>query len=528
LKARLSQVALNKYSIFCFLLIIKIFLFSKSLSASLSLAESYTSHACQLALSETNQLSTLPQTLGTQANKFIAKGIETMVDGLVDALVLLISIIQNLVIFFVNFMTSTYTCLIMSTVEGTVSAALNATETIIEYTNKTISVLTDSLQNGFDDINDLLNSATGTINDISSFFTGRETSLKQVKLTLGELEDFHIPSDINDKLESLRNKIPNFESVQNKTDQMLSIPFHSVKNKILQKLGNNGIGYQFDSSQLSAPTAASFSVENTGDFCSIDQNRTKMIPQIFDNMKEGMNLILNILLIVLVLFAILFIGLMTFKEFRKWKWMKTKSIEDSTYSEQEALTLIDNIQRPYSYRVGSFLMRNKTSLCRIHTQWFINFISFPYSLNLLLLSTFGLMAVLLQYILLSKISSISPNFETPASELVQHLSLTMKEQASSWIENTNIVMNNTEKAINRDLLGWVQEATVAANNTVSTFMEEITTSLKSGFEGTPLYKPIESVVYCLIGMKLENIEKGLTWVHQKATIKFPRVDEQTL
>jgi hypothetical protein len=62
---------------------------------------------------------------------------------------------------------------------------------------------------------------------------------------------------------------------------------------------------------------------------------------------------------------------------------------------------------------------------------------------------------------------------------------------------------------------------------LNTFVDETTKVLNATFGGTPLYAPIQGVFDCLVGLKVQGIENGLTWVHDNAHINFPMLDNDT-
>ncbi|KAI5279387.1 plasma membrane fusion protein prm1, partial [Ascosphaera aggregata] len=58
-------------------------------------------------------------------------------------------------------------------------------------------------------------------------------------------------------------------------------------------------------------------------------------------------------------------------------------------------------------------------------------------------------------------------------------------------------------------------------------MDETTKVLNTTFGGTILEDPLKTVFDCIIGMKVEAVEKGLTWVSDHAHIDFPHVPNDT-
>lgn len=48
------------------------------------------------------------------------------------------------------------------------------------------------------------------------------------------------------------------------------------------------------------------------------------------------------------------------------------------------------------------------------------------------------------------------------------------------------------------------------------------------FGGTPLQQPVLDVLDCILLMKIEGIQKALTFINENAKVEFPRVDNSTL
>jgi len=97
--------------------------------------------------------------------------------------------------------------------------------------------------------------------------------------------------------------------------------------------------------------------------------------------------------------------------------------------------------------------------------------------------------------------------------------------STEWADGTNQVITNENQRLNEELFGWVNTSTKAVNDTLNTFVDETIKVLNMTFGGTPLYDPIKEVFNCLVGLKVQGIEKGLTWVHDNAHINFPTLDE---
>jgi hypothetical protein len=77
------------------------------------------------------------------------------------------------------------------------------------------------------------------------------------------------------------------------------------------------------------------------------------------------------------------------------------------------------------------------------------------------------------------------------------------------------------------MLGWVGTATDAVNDTLNTFVDETNKVLDVAFGNTPLRDPIQEVLNCLILLKVQGIQKALTWVHDNAHINMPALPNDT-
>jgi hypothetical protein len=103
-----------------------------------------------------------------------------------------------------------------------------------------------------------------------------------------------------------------------------------------------------------------------------------------------------------------------------------------------------------------------------------------------------------------------------------------QEAILQWTNTTNYAIASVESEINVKLLGWAYNGTQTVNNTLTTFMDDINTAIKNTFEDTPLDGIVSGVVFCTLGDKVMELQKGLTWVHNQAHVSFPKVNSSLL
>ncbi len=88
----------------------------------------------------------------------------------------------------------------------------------------------------------------------------------------------------------------------------------------------------------------------------------------------------------------------------------------------------------------------------------------------------------------------------------------------------------TNKEINDNMLGWVGTSTTASQRhprcDSSTRQPQVLNAKLSA--ARVLYDPITEVLNCLVLLKIQGVEKGLTWVHDNAHINFPPAGQRHL
>ena len=99
--------------------------------------------------------------------------------------------------------------------------------------------------------------------------------------------------------------------------------------------------------------------------------------------------------------------------------------------------------------------------------------------------------------------------------------------STGWANDANGVVLSFQDEINNDVLGYVTNATGAVNDTLNTFTSTMDKGLTVVFGGTLFEDPIKEVVRCLIGLKVEAVQKGLTWVHDHSQVSLPMFANDT-
>ncbi|KAF2141239.1 uncharacterized protein K452DRAFT_37019 [Aplosporella prunicola CBS 121167] len=513
LRARLSQVWINRWTILLALILVRVLIATRDLNDNLDSARREALSACTSVETAGSVMASMPHYMSQGVNEITAAGIEKAVHGLMAMLNLTITGVEEIVVFYINLLTSTYVCLITMAVRGSLHVVLNAVEDISDGLNKTLDVVGDDIASVADGFQDEVNKLIKAINSIPQIFGGDGMDSLNLTKQIDELKNLQIPSGWDEGLEKLNNSIPTFSEVHNLTNTALRFPFEKVKDLISEHTNT----YKFDRSAFPVPAKESLS------FCSDDDG----INDFFDGLVETEKIAKKVFIAVLVVAAILVCVPMAWREIRAWRKMQQRAMLVSTKS-YDPMDVVYIASRPYSATFGIWLA-NRFSSVRKQTavRWVVAYCTTVPALLILALGLAGLLACLCQYILLKTIEKEVPALAAQVGDFAEDVVYALNNASEAWANGTNtaIIKMNTE--LNDNIFSWVNTSTSALNNTLNVFVDEMSNALNVTFGGTILYEPITEVLNCLITLKIEGIQKGLTWVHDHAHIDFPTMDNDT-
>ncbi|KZF19912.1 hypothetical protein L228DRAFT_214305 [Xylona heveae TC161] len=503
LRARLSQVWINRWTILLLLVLARSLLAVRDLNNDIGSARREALSACTGVESMGSAMASMPHYMSQGVNEMAASGVEKAVHGLMSMLLLTITGVEELVVFYINYLVGTYECLITLAARGAVDVALTVVEDAGNALNKTLHALTNDINKGIDTFEDAYNDLKKHLSGVFSIPT------LNISSSLDELNgvQLSVPSSMENSLKQLNSSMPDFAQVKNFTDNAIRFPFEEVKKLIDGHLGN----FTFDSSVLPIPAKEQMT------FCS-DNNG---INDFFDNLRSIANLARKVFIGVIIVLAILACVPMAYREIRRWRTMQRRA----QLLSQEAFDPMDVVQiasRPISSTIGIRIASKFSSTRRqILVRWFVAYCTTTPALFVLSLGLAGLFACLCQYSLLKSVEKEVPVLATEVSAFADKIVYALNNASEQWANGTNSAIISTNNDINLNVFGWVNTSTSAINGTLNTFMTEVNNVLNVTFGGTPLEAPIKGIVYCLLGMKVEGIQKGLTWVHNNAHVDFP-------
>jgi len=454
-------------------------------------------------------LASMPHYMSQGINEMTARGVEKAVNGLMDMVGLSLTGVEEMVVFIIGMMTSTYLCLITLAVSGSLHAAVDLLSSAQDDLNGALGAIGDDIGTVANGLQSTLQSITDKVN---TYFGGNPPTVNFTQ-QINELRNLKLPANLTDDLQKLNSSIPTFADVKNATETVIRLPFEELKTLIANSYGN----YSFNDSLLPVPQKESLN------FCS----QSNGINDFFDGLDRLAHGLKSVFLGVLLTLAILVCIPMAWWEIKRYRRLQQRAKNVQKYA-TDPMDAVYLSSRPYTSDIGRIIADRFTSPRRkIIARWTVAYFTSVPALFILSLALAGLFSCLCQYIVLRAIEKEVPVLTQEVANFTSKVVTSLNNASTSWAEGTNQLILSENNKINTDLLGWVNTSTTAVNDTLTKFITETTSVLNATFGGTVLYAPIQGVFDCLVGLKVDSFQQGLTWVHDNAHVNFPLLNNDT-
>ncbi|KAI0010632.1 hypothetical protein F4779DRAFT_288931 [Xylariaceae sp. FL0662B] len=541
LRARLSQIWFNRWTVLLILVLVHFLLTLATLNDGLGDAKVKALSACTKVEDIGSAMASMPHYLSVGVNRLTASGITNAVQALMSILDMILTGIEQLILFVIGMMTDTYVCLITMVVHGGLNAsALAVTKTTdamneaIEGIAKTINNTAQDLQKPVDAIYNVVNGAVDTGNQATSAVGGAvETATQElgsvatdignglsgifgradippkpevagdIQAVAAKLAGVHIDSSgfVKD-LDELNSELPTFDDVKNLTAQAVSFPFNLIRQELDKVYGD----WSFNDSVFPVAQKEALS------FCSDNS----VINDFFEKIFEIAHTAKIVAIVLLLLLAVAACVPMAYMEVHRWN-----SAQNHAKHAFDDMDLVYRVSRPISARVGAKFASWFGERRRLVVRWCFAYATSLPALFVLSLALAGFFSCFCQFILLKTIEKEVPALANQVGDFADQVVDTLGNVSEKWATDANGVITSFSSDINDDILGKVTNATSTVNDTLNTFVHEIDKGLTIAFGNTMFKDLAANTVRCLIGLKIEAVQKGLTWVHDHAHINFP-------
>jgi hypothetical protein len=513
LRSRLSQIWINRWTILLLLVLVRLMLLVASLNDNIGDAKDRALVACTKVEDIGSAMASMPHYLSLGVNDMAATGIEKAVSAMVTTLDLMLTGVQGIIIFFINFVIATYTCLLTALIHGTLDVVADVTGDVTELVNDVVGKATEKLDSIAGNIEEGL---TGVIADIEDSLIGNFIpDLPKIDFSgpIDDLKSFELNSDdfVKD-VRKLNDDLPTFEEVQNMTKEAIAFPFNLVKEKLNETYG----AYKFDREVF--PLAQKSKLT----FCSDNDTINGFFAGLYEMVKKAR----IAFIVVLVVLAVAVMVPMAWLEIQRWRRERKHSrlIAENQYDPMDVVYIAS---RPHTSSWGIKIASRFSGKRQVLVRWCVAYATTPAALFVLSLAIAGFFSCLCQFILLKAVRDQVPALTEKVGEFADGVVSTLNGVSDDWAEGANGVIGGLSDEINNDVLGYVTNATTAINDTLTTFLDTMNDGLETVFKGTILLAPIQTVLHCVIGIKVENVQDGLTWVHDNAKVSLPLFAKDT-
>jgi hypothetical protein len=508
LRAKLSQVWINRWTILLLLVLVRLLIAIASTNSSMTSARREALSACTQVENIASSMASMPHYMAGGLNAMTASGVEKAVSALMTMLEMSVTGVEEIILFVIHMMTSTYLCLITLAVSGSLHAAVEIGEAISKHLNETIEEVTNDVGDAVKSVSNGINSIMDKINFALPGFDKPSINLDD---QINKLKSLEAPPELQEGLQKLNNSIPNFEQVQNFTDSIIRLPFEEVK-----KLIRGANKFEFNRTMLPVPAKEKLT------FCSEGNS----INEFFDGLIKMVYAARKVALAVLIVLAILVCIPMAWMEIRRHRTMQERAaLFDAGH---DGMDVVYIASRPTSGGIGLWMGRHFGSARRqVIVRWAWAYATSTPMLFLLALGIAGLFSCFCQWLLLRAIQKKVPELTQQVADFAGQVVASLDKASMAWSNDVNSAVGKLDDDINNDILGWVNTSTTAVNETLNVFVDEMSKTLNATFGGTVLYDPIKEVLNCLIGLKIASFQSGLTWVQEHAHVSFPGVSNDT-
>ncbi|KAG5641513.1 hypothetical protein DXG03_004829 [Asterophora parasitica] len=508
-----------------------------SANDSVASAKSNLLASCKAAEKAATAASSLPRYLAIASNDQIVDAVNATLRGVRATLVLALTIMEVVINFIIDIYRSTLLCFLELVVRGGLAILIGAVDELNKVVTTVATGLRNSIQKDIEGANSVISKAIEVINRINPLGNIPTPSISVPNLD--GLENVSLPDSFQQGLTNLNRSLPTVAELKNKIESIIDKPFELLKKDINDTFNS----ISFNSSVLPVPQTNQLTFCNDMDLSVVDDVGRDLIK----TAKIG--------IIILILLALLLIGLNCLLEW--WKWLCLKAhlqytreawTSDPTMVHQKgsgtpSVTLNDHnlmvLNANSDHPLITRILNNMSKVLRLtprqhtHLQWFCHYIFYPPALACFLIGLLGLLSIQIQLAamgpLVARYQERTTNTTSDFSNTIfTAINASMYDQSAAYANDVNGRVISIETTINEGMFGWVNVTTEALNTTIVTFYDDVQSAVGAVFDGTILENPAREFLRCLIGTKVEAIEKALTFLHDHLVVNMPRVNQTVL
>jgi hypothetical protein len=450
---------------------------------------------------------------------------------------------EALIEFIIDMYRSTFLCLLELVVRGGLAVVITAVSDvrilfsvrpiclpitqITSFINTTLSSISSGIASDISTANNAIQAAVNVVKNIP--LVGNNINIPQFSVpSATQLSNIQIPTTFEDSLRTLNSSIPTLEALREALDNLISVPFQLVKKEINDTF--IAAESNFTLTPLPVPQEA------TVTFCGDNLTST------FDDLARDLLKIADIgVLIVIGTMILLFLGyaFLTWYSQRSLR-LNIERIRLLWFGEGTATTdRLLAFDALISHPIWSKIVRFLSEKFRLSQEkydaltWFGLYVFHPAPMACLLIGIFGILSVQLQIAIIGPLQShysnqVANDISNLTGIIATKLNDTMWNESGAYAVAMNEKITGVQTSINSNLFGWVNATIVPLNNTLANFYQEVQDTVNTLLGGTAFDAPAQEFVRCILGSKVVDIEKALTFLQQNLQVDLPQVNTSAL
>ncbi|KDQ12047.1 hypothetical protein BOTBODRAFT_57109 [Botryobasidium botryosum FD-172 SS1] len=497
--------------------------------------------SCAAAEQAATVAASLPRYMAAGTNRQIIDTVNGTMDVTRKMLIFLLTIVETIIEFVVDTYRSTFLCFLELVVRGGLAIIIGAVQEISTAVTSSINAIRSSIQSEVAAANSVISSAVSAINKVTSIVNVNLNVPQSTIPSLTLLQNVTIPADFENSLLKLNSSLPTLSELRDVVNSIIETPFTTLKVDI----NNTFATFSFSESLLTVPA------QRTMTFCQ------DMDTSIVDDLGRDIVKITKIGVGLLVLLTFLMILANCFVQWWQWRCMKVNLqrtrhawASDPTVvhvpvgagerpslqmTDHNLMTLLTTQHHPLLTHWANVISKTFRLSLSQHNKprWFCAYVFHMPALTCLLIGLFGVLSVQIQLAVIKPIqahysSQVASSIGSFTNSIADNINTSMQNQSAEYVNGINGHPIALQASINNHLFGWVNGTTTALNNTLVTVYADVQKVVNTTFGGTVLDAPAQEFVRCILGSKIEGLEKVLTFLNENLKVSVPTLSPDTL
>lgn len=476
------------------LVILKVYLFTRVVIAAISSLGDVASKAC---LDLNDLLDTVLNTLyyvSMATQDLIEYAMDLAVDLAKDLISIVITMAKSMIKLLIELYLGTLACLCTAFVKGCLDLVEDLITSITEYVQDALNAVIAAINTITGKLTLLINGFLKGIAAIGSLFLDDSESISDtisnLNVTISSLSDITIPTTFADAISNLSDSIPDFEDVLLNLTDIVTAPLTVLGEEVLQIAVDETYDNPFSETNYDV-------LKDTCD----------KIEQAFEDSVSEAQKISNWILISLGIATFLLLCFLVWSARRKWK--RTSAIIDSLTYEHLQIAIANLIQQ-HSHPLLHLFVKNFDP----RIQWLVYYTTTPTLARCAMIGIVGVFGWALQLMVLNCIEKQLSDFSGSAA------TSKYADLVSEFANHTSAYISSTQDGVNDELLQPVTDLATDLYDVILDAEKDINSTINSVFGDSIFAQPLQTIIYCTIGRKLETIEEGLEWVIRNAHLNL--------